>query len=158
MFLYYFSVILLILCTSEFLVTVEARSVCSISWDWNYSWFRATTWALGIVPGSSGRTRLLTAEPLLLPQRGFILRDTLKAHTCHVFTPSPQTMTVATHVLDSIHLWATLPGWTSQGQEWPWGWEKKESHSSCHLPVKGLPVNCLMPSSEGTVNVYYPVF
>lgn len=54
--------------------------------------------------GAGNCTWVLWKKPLLQPQHGFILRDTLKAHTCHVFTPYPKTMTVTTHVLDSIHL------------------------------------------------------
>lgn len=54
-------------------LTVEARRVCQNSWNWNYRWSWTAMWMLGIVPGSSGRARLLTTEPSLWPQHCFIL-------------------------------------------------------------------------------------
>lgn len=37
------------------LLSLEVRTVCQITWDWNYRWLKATMWALGIEPCSYAR-------------------------------------------------------------------------------------------------------
>ena len=103
---------------------------------------------LGIVPGSSGRTRLLTAEQLTdpAPQHGFIPRDTLKTHTCHVFTPYPKLDTRPWPYMYQTALTTELHPQAG----WPW--------ERTNMSVKGLLVSCLESFSIGIANVYYPVF
>lgn len=72
--------LLLILCMSEFLVTGGQKCVLDLL-GLELQLVMSHHMGAGIVPGSSGRTRLLAVEPLLPPQHGFIQRDRFKAHT-----------------------------------------------------------------------------